>query len=116
MSDYIKTARELRRRQTKVESILWNRLRAGQLGGYKFRRQHVIKPYIVDFVCLQHSLIIELDGNHHMLDKHLLYDEIRTLFLSSQGFRVIRFRNAEIYSHPHQVLQRILFELQTAIP
>ena len=61
IKDYIKTARELRSSHTKVENFLWHALRAGRLAGYKFRRQHVIKPYIVDFVCLKKHLIIELD-------------------------------------------------------
>lgn len=107
----IVTARALRKTQTKVENILWSELRAGRLFGYKFRRQHVIKPYIVDFVCLKHNLIIELDGNHHQQTTQRQYDVKRTEFLSSHDYRVIRFKNEEIYAHRQQVLQKILFEL-----
>jgi len=112
VSDYTNTAKELRRKQTNVEAILWRELRAGRLAGYKFRRQHIIKPYIVDFICLKGRLIIELDGNHHNIATHEHYDAKRTRFLNKLGYDVIRFANAEIYSHLHQVLQKILFELQ----
>ena len=110
--EFNETAKDLRKKQTKVETILWRELRAGRLAGYKFRRQHVIKPYIVDFVCLKYHLIIELDGNHHQQASHQHYDDKRTQFLSTLGYHVIRFRNEEVYSHPHQVLQKILLELQ----
>ena len=106
------TARALRKTQTKVENILWSELRAGRLCGYKFRRQHAIKPYIVDFVCLKHKLIIELDGNHHQETTQRQYDVKRTEFLSSNGYRVIRFKNKEVYAHRQHVLQKILLELQ----
>ena len=80
-SEYTSSAKQLRQRQTNVESILWQEIRACRLDGYKFRRQHIISPYIVDFVCLQKRIIIELDGHHHKIFTHKNYDTKRTEFL-----------------------------------
>ncbi len=97
--------RQLRRTLTEPERILWSRLRNRQLGGYKFRRQHPIGPYITDFACLNPRLVIGLDGRIHSKQKD--YDEARTIFLVSQGFEVIRFRNVEIYQQLQVVLDTI---------
>ena len=85
-------ARELRNQPTLAEGRLWHFLRTGKLG-VKFRRQAAIGPYIVDFVCFSHRLIVELDGPQHVEDRGKDHDARRTDWLASRGFRVIRFRN-----------------------
>ena len=96
-------ARNLRKNQTDVEQILWLQLRNRRLLNYKFRRQLPIDPYIVDFVCLDLKLIIELDGSQHSEQ----VDEERTLFLGQRGFRVIRFWNNDLLDNLEGVLEQI---------
>jgi len=91
-------AKQLRRDSTDAEKTLWRLLRARQLNGVKFRRQHPIGPYIVDFVCLEQHLVIELDGGQHALDS-----PARTRFLESEGYRVLRFWNNEVLANPEGV-------------
>ena len=83
-------ARDLRRRSTDAERALWHHLRNRTLMHCKFRRQHPVGPYIVDFVCVERSLIIELDRGQHV---QCGADALRTEFLQTQGFRVLRFWN-----------------------
>ena len=87
-------ARRLRRNQSDAEYALWSELRAHKFLGLKFRRQHPIGPYIVDFCCIDKQLIIELDGSQHL--EREKYDRRRTAFIERQGFRVIRFWNHEV--------------------
>jgi len=75
-------AKLLRRNQTETEQKIWKFLRSRALEGYKFRRQYIIAPYIADFCCVEHKLVIELDGGHHQKQRE--YDERRTHFLESQ--------------------------------
>ena len=82
-------AKQLRKNSTQAETWLWRQLRNRQLAGCKFRRQHAIGPYIVDFVCLEKQLVIELDGGQHQDQSS--YDEQRTRYLNSLGFQVLRF-------------------------
>ena len=105
-------ARNLRINQTDVERLLWLQLRDRRLCGYKFRRQQIIEPYIVDFVCFTHKLIIELDGSQHM--EHAARDSTRTAFLESQGFRVLRVWNNEVLSNMEGVLDSILAALRAS--
>ncbi len=102
-------ARNLRKNQTDVERVLWHYLRNRQMEGYKFRRQWPIGSYIVDFACLSRKLLIELDGGQHA--ETITYDENRTKFLESQGYKVLRFWNNEIFSELEAVLQRIFDEV-----
>ncbi|MBR1652401.1 MAG: endonuclease domain-containing protein [Alloprevotella sp.] len=84
-----------RRNMTESEAILWQELR--NIGcGFKFRRQHPIGDYIVDFVCLSKRLVIEVDGGYHEAPEQQREDALRTQFLESRGYSVIRFRNEEI--------------------
>ncbi len=101
---------ELRQNSMDTENYLWYYLRAKRLNGYKFRRQHLIYPYVVDFVCLKEKVIIELDGAHHNEQKH--YDAKRTLFLRSKGYQVLRFWNNEVLCQTEAVLNEILSVLQ----
>ena len=98
-------ARWLRREETEAERFLWARLRARQLSGAKFRRQCAIGPFITDFCCLEHRLIVELDGGQHASE--VKKDETRTDFLRRQGYEVLRFWDHEVFRETEQVLQRI---------
>jgi|SRR6266567_1052859 len=97
----------LRKKQTPQEVILWSRLRANKLHGLKFRRQHSLGKYIVDFVCLDEKLIIELDGWQHKEEKQERYDIVRTEFLESCGFCVLRFWNNDVNANLNGVILEI---------
>ena len=101
-------AEEHRAKPTTAELILWKFLKSKQLEGYKFRRQHIIGQYIVDFVCLSKMLVIEIDGLIHQLPENKESDEIRTNWLNTHGFEVIRFTNDEVIQETKKVLQKIL--------
>ncbi len=90
----LQRSRNLRREMTDAEHKLWQSLRGKQIGGFRFRRQHVLGSYIVDFVCLEAGLIIEVDGSQH--SENADYDMARTVWLAQQGFRVLRFWNNEV--------------------
>ena len=98
-------ARTLRRRSSDAEIVLWRHLRARRLMGYKFRRQMVIGPYIVDFICLEAGLIVEADGGQH--NNQVVYDARRTACLEDMGYRVLRFWNNEILNELQSVLEQI---------
>jgi len=98
-------ARALRKNQTDTERWLWQKLRNRQLLNLKFRRQVPIGNYIVDFVCLELKLIIELDGSQHI--EQADYDARRTAYLEQLGFKVIRFWNNEVLNNGEGVLERI---------
>ncbi len=83
--------RELRRRQTEAERVLWGALRNNQLYGLKFFRQYSFGPYILDFYCPEKSLAIELDGGQHDLPEKREYDAVRTAYLEAHGVEVVRF-------------------------
>ena len=87
-----------------AEVILWEAIRRKQLG-VSFRRQHPIKPFIVDFACISEKFIIELDGESHIGNEE--YDEKRTQFLESKGWKVLRFWNNEIYEQLDEVIEQI---------
>ena len=89
-------ARELRKNQTPQERKLWNILRNHQFCGYEFRRQYPIGDYIVDFICREKKIIIELDGGQHNEGENIINDVKRTEFLKSLGYKVIRFWNNEV--------------------
>ena len=91
MNARIQKARTLRSNLTTAEQHVWRRLRYRQIDSHKFRRQRPVGPYIVDFVCLEVKLIVEVDGGQHSDNK--LYDEARDHWLKSQGYRVLRFWN-----------------------
>ena len=103
-------ARNLRTNQTKAENCIWKLVKAKQVKGLKFRRQHPIPPYIVDFVCIEKKLIVELDGGQHA--DAVEYDERRTTFLESKGFTVIRFWNNEVLGNIEGVYEALLTYLE----
>ncbi len=104
-------ARKNRQQMTLAETVLWNELRGNGLG-VKFLRQHIIGDYIVDFVCKQTGLIIEVDGGYHSTPEQQQLDDLRTDFLHSQGFHVIRFTNEEVLYDTERVLEEIIAELE----
>ena len=101
-------ARDLRKNSTDAEKHLWYNLRANRLG-FKFKRQMPIGAYIVDFVCHEKRVIIELDGGQHM--ENQAYDMKRTAWLTAYGFKVLRFWNHEVLQQLTAVLEAIIQEL-----
>ncbi len=99
--------KDLRNNGTSAEAFLWRYLQKSQLKGRKFRRQHSIGNYIVDFYCPKEKLIIELDGEIHNNPRTNQYDEQRTKYLNSLGFVVIRFENKIVFDHLPSVLKEI---------
>ena len=102
----LQRSRDLRRSATEVENRLWRHLRARRLEAFKFRRQRPIGAYIVDFVCLERGLIVELDGGQHA-EERKAYDERRDACLRRAGYRVLRFWNNEVVENIEGVLQTI---------
>ncbi|MEO8327914.1 MAG: DUF559 domain-containing protein, partial [Nitrospirota bacterium] len=99
-------AGRLRRDQTDAEQTLWRHLRSRQIKGVKFRRQHPIERYVVDFCCLEEKLIVELDGGQHLEQDEA--DQRRTDELKELGFRVLRFWNDDVLTKTDDVLEEIL--------
>jgi very-short-patch-repair endonuclease len=99
-------AKELRRNPTPAERKLWANLRGKQLYGLKFRRQHPIDRYIVDFCCIARRIVIEIDGHSHA--SQVEYDHARTAHLRDRGYTVIRFTNHQVLRQLDAVLEEIL--------
>ena len=104
-------ARGLRRNQTDAERALWQHLRGKRLQGFKFRRQHPYGRYILDFVCLEARLVIELDGGQH---QGSVNDRERDAWLQAQGFQILRFWNHDVLTQPDTVLERLYVVLSPA--
>ncbi|MFN3945217.1 MAG: endonuclease domain-containing protein [Allosphingosinicella sp.] len=103
----------MRAHPTEAEKHLWSLLRDRRLAAFKFRRQQVIEPYIVDFICLEQRLIVEADGSHHADSED---DARRDAFLRIQGFRVLRFWNNDISLQRSAVADAIFAELTSPHP
>jgi very-short-patch-repair endonuclease len=99
-------AREMRHKPTEGEKLLWAKLRAFQLSGYKFRRQHNIERFIVDFCCPDTRLIVEVDGEIHQY--HQEEDLVRQKYLQHMHYSIIRFTNDEVLTNIERVLGKIL--------
>jgi very-short-patch-repair endonuclease len=104
--------RDLRDVSTRAEQLLWAMVRDRRMDGQKFRRQHTIGPYIVDFVCVERSLIVEIDGGYH--DYVVQEDLGRERHLKELGFVVLRFWNEDVLKDAEAVAQRIRNALKTA--
>jgi very-short-patch-repair endonuclease len=104
--------RELRKNPTEPEKRFWSWVRGKQLGT-KFRRQHGIGNYIVDFYCAEVGLVIELDGDSHFTENAKKYDSERTAFLQSKGFKVVRFTNSEVMQNKEGVLHSVVACLES---
>lgn len=109
-------ARYLRKSQTDAESLLWSRLRARQLTGIKFRRQHPIGPYVLDFYCAEAHLAVEVDGSQHLESIAINQDQARMKFLENKSIKVIRFWNHEVLENLDAVLESIIFTLDEIMP
>ena len=103
----LKRVRSLRKNQTPQEIILWSRLRDRNLKNLKFRRQYPIGKYIVDFICLEKKIIIELDGWQHKTEDSKKHDKERSKFLRQQGYEVVRFWNNEVNRNIEGVILKI---------
>ncbi|MCC1484223.1 DUF559 domain-containing protein [Winogradskyella immobilis] len=103
---------ENKKNSTESERILWEVLRAKKIG-YKFRRQHIIDEFIVDFICLEKNLIIEVDGDYHNTKEQQQIDELRTIILNEIGFNVIRFKNSQVIGNIDNVLNQIESQLKS---
>ena len=101
------TAKQLRKNSTDAERALWRMLRSRQLGGYKFRWQHPLGSFVVDFVCLESRLIVEVDGGQHNDTAQKVMDQARTDWLQMRGFRVLRFWDHEVLTQLDAVAQAI---------
>src|SRR5271156_2654403 len=99
--------RRLRAESTDEERKLWKHLGSRRLGGFKFRRQHRIGPYFADFCCVTQRLIIEIDGSQHAEPEEGRKDTSRTVYLSEQGYRVMRFWDAQVNTEMENVLEPI---------
>ncbi|WBH15708.1 endonuclease domain-containing protein [Sphingomonas radiodurans] len=104
-------ARALRRNATPAEARLWSILRNSALEGAKFRRQQRIGPYIADFVCQSARLVIEVDGDTHATPEAIAHDAKRTAFLHHEGYRVLRFSNADVIQNVEGVAATITAHL-----
>ena len=107
----IERAQELRRDATAAERRLWTRLRLKQVGGWRFRRQHPVPPYVLDFACIEAMLAVEADGDQHAGSEH---DVRRDRFLGQNGWRLLRFWNHEILSNTDGVIETIYYELSVS--
>ncbi|MFM9975484.1 MAG: endonuclease domain-containing protein [Beijerinckiaceae bacterium] len=105
-------SRSLRKNATAAEAKLWSKLRNRQLNGFKFVRQVAIGPYIADFCCREHKLIVEVDGATHSTDAELALDIHRTAFLAAEGYTILRVQNAEIFDNLDGILETILTRLE----
>jgi len=107
-------ARQLRKKSTNAERLMWSHLRNRNLEGIKFRRQQPFGPYIVDFISVEKKLVIELDGGQHAMNKEL--DRNRDKFIESEGYRTLRFWNNEVFQNTEGVLERIRQEILEDAP
>jgi very-short-patch-repair endonuclease len=106
--------RHLRKSMTDAERRLWRSLQRRQLDGLKFRRQHPFGDYVIDFVCLEAKLAVEVDGGQHAEDE--IKDAVRTKYLERAGFRVLRFWNHDVLRDTESVVEAILAALADSTP
>jgi very-short-patch-repair endonuclease len=105
-------AKEMRHEPVATEELFWSRLRGRKLGGFKFKRQVLIGPYIADFVCAEHKYIVELDGPLH----DAAYDAARDRYLREKGYRIMRVKNEDAVHDFINVLMAIQKELEDGAP
>jgi very-short-patch-repair endonuclease len=113
-TEALERVRELRREMTPAERRLWSRLRGRRLGGFKFKRQEWVGPFIADFYCREARLVVEVDGTQHA-DRDD-YDRARSAYLKREGFRVGRFWNNQVMEELEGVLAAILAILEDRVP
>jgi very-short-patch-repair endonuclease len=111
-SETIERAKELRMNMTPAEAYLWSQLRRKSMNGFRFRRQHPVSRFIVDFYCHAGRLVIEIDGNIHDTSQQKEHDLDRSYELEKLGLRVIRFTNAQVFDENALVLRTIWLHLE----
>ena len=109
----VRATRELRQEPTDAEARLWDALQGRRLAGLKFRRQHPYQRFVLDFFCVEHQLVVELDGGVHAEPTQAARDAERTEFLQSRGIRVLRFKNETVENEIETVLKQIEQEILT---
>jgi len=115
--DILNAARRMRRELTDPEARLWKHIKGEQLGGFRFRRQHPIGRYVLDFYCPAARLAVELDGGQHAEDcRQVAHDQERDRFLVENGIRVLRFWDTDVLKRTEAVLQEIWDALHTPGP
>lgn len=107
--------KNLRKKLTAAEAALWRLLKGRQLEGRKFRRQHSVGKYVLDFYCPAERLAIELDGEHHFTAQGLAYDEERTQYLNDLKIEVIRFENQQVFQSPDGVVAEVKRHFKTEL-
>jgi very-short-patch-repair endonuclease len=112
-ASHLDLKRQLRSNMTGPETRLWSRLRARQVQGLKFRRQHGIGPYIVDFYCSEQSLVIEVDGDSHADADQIPKDQLRDRYFQSLGLHVIRYINDDIMKNLDGLLENLAERLSS---
>ena len=105
--ELLKHARRNRKNQTRAETLLWQSVRNRKFHRWKFRRQHPISGFVLDFYCAETRVAVELDGVHHTFEDQKRYDENRTAILAEYGIRVLRIPNSDVLDNKEKVLQRI---------
>jgi very-short-patch-repair endonuclease len=113
---FLNLKRRLRSDMTGPEQQLWLKLRARQFQGLKFRRQHGIGPYIVDFYCPERSLVLEIDGDSHAGVEQILKDQERDRYLHSLGLHVVRYQNHDVMQNLDGVLEDLLNHIAAGSP
>jgi very-short-patch-repair endonuclease len=103
--------RQLRNKLTETEAILWMRLKAKQVNGFRFRRQYSVGPYVADFYCPEAKLVVEIDGGIHLTTEAQLYDKEREEYMNSLGLKTIRFTNDEVRKNLSGVVLKITSSL-----
>ncbi|MFG1413844.1 endonuclease domain-containing protein [Xanthobacter sp. VTT E-85241] len=112
MTSLVTRARRLRHEQTSAEAVLWRLLRGRRFVGWKFRRQHPVGPFVVDFVCLAASLVVEVDGVTHDGVTERDRDSRRTAYLHACRFRLVRVSNQDVYDNLDGVAEMLRLELE----
>lgn len=112
---HISFARTLRKNQTDAEKLLWSKLRDRRLAGVKFRRQQRVGSFIVDFVCLEKKIIIEVDGSQHNTEFGKKNDAKRLAWLRNEGFTILQFWNNEVFKQLEDTLEKINLALTPAL-
>ncbi|HEY4115569.1 MAG TPA: DUF559 domain-containing protein [Rhizomicrobium sp.] len=107
-------AKTMRHAPVGTETVFWPHIRNRKLGGFKFKRQQLIGPYIVDYVCSEKKVIVELDGELHR--SRMGYDAARDRYLEDNGYRVLRFENGEVVEYLSTVLEAVLAALSAPSP
>lgn len=107
--------RKLRQRSTKAERMLWQNLRNRSFEGFKFRRQHSVGPFVLDFYCSELKLAIEIDGYSHDSEEAKKYDAERQKIIEGYGVRFLRIRDEEIHEHIEKELDRITAEIRKLV-